>query len=55
MWALPTVPDVRLRVSHAAIGSVVFVRPGPQSLKGGAAGTLYLDQFESRRLSMIGN
>jgi hypothetical protein len=34
--------------------TVDFVRLGPQSLKGGAAGTLYFDEFESRRLSMIG-
>jgi hypothetical protein len=33
---------------------VDFVRLGPQSLKGGAAGTLYFDEFESRRLRMIG-
>jgi glucose/arabinose dehydrogenase len=34
--------------------SVDLVRLGPQSLKGGAGGTLYFDQFRSRRLSMIG-
>jgi hypothetical protein len=37
-----------------SVRSVDFVRLGPQSLKGGTAGTLYFDQFESRRLQMIG-
>jgi hypothetical protein len=37
-----------------SLRSVDFVRLGPQSLKGGAAGTLYFDEFESRRLQMIG-
>jgi hypothetical protein len=34
--------------------TVDFVRLGPQSLKGGAVGTLYFDEFESRRRSMVG-
>ena len=33
---------------------VDFVRLGPQSLKSGSAGTLRFDEFESRRLGMIG-
>jgi hypothetical protein len=37
-----------------SLRSVDFVRLGPQGLKGGAAGTLHFDQFESRRLGMIG-
>jgi hypothetical protein len=37
-----------------SLRSVDFVRLGPQSLKGGAAGTLFFDEFESRRLGMIG-
>jgi hypothetical protein len=34
--------------------TVDFVRLGPQSLKGGAFGRLHFDQFESRRVFMIG-
>jgi hypothetical protein len=37
-----------------SLRSVDLARLGPQSLKGGAAGTLYLDEFESRRLRTIG-
>jgi hypothetical protein len=38
-----------------SVRSVDFARLGPQSLKGGAAGTLYFDEFESRRTRMIGS
>jgi hypothetical protein len=34
--------------------TVDFVRLGPQSLKGGAAGTLRFDELDSRRLTAIG-
>jgi hypothetical protein len=37
-----------------SLRTVDLVRLGPQSLKSGAAGTLYFDEFESRRLTMIG-
>ena len=37
-----------------SISSVDFVRMGALSVKTGAAGTLYWDEFESRRVSYIG-
>jgi hypothetical protein len=37
-----------------SLGGVDFVRLGALSVKTGAAGTLYLDSFESRRQSAIG-
>jgi len=36
------------------LSAVNFVRMGALSVKGGAGGTLYWDQFESRRFSYIG-
>jgi hypothetical protein len=36
------------------VRTVDLARLGPQSLKGGAGGTMYFDQFESRRISFIG-
>ena len=49
------------RSVHAAtaldnsVSAVDFVRMGALSLKGGASGTLLLDEFESRRATYIGN
>ena len=49
------------RSVHAAtaldnsVSSVDFVRMGALSVKGGASGTLQLDEFESRRATYIGN
>ena len=37
-----------------SIGGVDFVRLGALSVKAGASGTLYWDEFESRRVSYIG-
>ena len=37
-----------------SVSSVDFVRMGALSVKAGASGTLYFDEFESRRANAIG-
>jgi hypothetical protein len=37
-----------------SVSAVDLVRLGALSIKAGASGTLYLDEFESRRASFIG-
>ena len=53
LW-IDGVSTARLEGLDNSLSRADFVRLGALSVKGGASGTLYWDQFESHRLSYIG-